>query len=405
MTKRQLLIGIPVVVLLANGIGYLLVNRNRSLAPASPTSSAPGAPGGVAARGATLTGGPSAEGQAAEEKKREETALARRAAGLAALEAGDYDKALIQFTEARALLGDRAHVAELLRVTEDLRSRPPSQGKLRVGGPITAPAIPSPTVAYRGPSARGGGGGRRTVALGAAVGTREEAASLTTPGGPAEAPALAGASGLLIVTTTPRGLLVQVDDNSVDLTPMRTRVRPGTHRVALLDGDRKVYETTVDVREGATATLLKDLAGSGPDPAAEASRPGFALPPATAPPVAASSIPTRPEGAPVVAVPPPRADVAVSRPSGLVAAAPPPESRPSAALDSGTLSISSPGLYGVVWINGRARGYPPLEVQNVPVGSVKVEVRVNGVEKRTSTVVVRPGSTTTVRLTSAEAIQ
>ena len=46
---------------------------------------------------------------------------ARRAAGLAALEAGDYDKALINFTEAKALLRDKANVGDLLRVTEELR--------------------------------------------------------------------------------------------------------------------------------------------------------------------------------------------------------------------------------------------------------------------------------------------
>jgi hypothetical protein len=83
-------------------------------------------------------------------------------------------------------------------------------------------------------------------------------------------------------------------------------------------------------------------------------------------------------------------------------ASPPPA---PAASGSGALSITSPGLYGVVWINGRARGYPPLEVRNVPVGPVKVEVRVNGVEKRASTVVVRPGSTTNVKLTAAESLQ
>jgi hypothetical protein len=390
MTKRQLFIGIPVIFVLANGIGYLgylLVNGNRSSAP--PAASIPGSPppGSIVTEGITRgtgpAGQPSAEAQAAEEKKREETALGRRAAGLAALEAGDYDKALIQFTEARALLGDKAHVAELLRVTQDLRSRPPSPARSRGGAAIPVPP-PASSPPYR--AAARGLGARRIIAA-------KEDPSAGPAGSPGEAPAPASPSGLLIVTTTPRGLLVQVDDNPVDLTPMRTRVRPGTHRIALLDGDRKVYETTVDVREGATATLLKDLAG--PEPAAEAPRAPVPSPPPT--PVSAQ----RPE-APRVAVPPP-VEVAVSRPAGLAASSPPPPG--ATAPDFGTLSISSPGLYGVVWINGRARGYPPLEVRNVPVGPVKVEVRVNGVEKRASTVVVRPGSTTNVKLTAAESLQ
>jgi hypothetical protein len=378
-----------VIVLLANGIGYLLVNANRSSPPPAP--SVPGAPPlgsavteGIA-RGTGSVGQPSAELQAAEEKKREETALGRRAAGLAALEAGDYDKALIQFTEARALLGDKAHVAELLRVTQDLRSRPPSAARSR--GPAIPVPPPAPSPPYRA-SARGSGA-RRIVAV-------KDDPSPGPAGSPGEAPASAGPSGLLIVTTTPRGLLVQVDDSPVDLTPMRTRVRPGTHRIALLDGDRKVYETTVDVREGATATLLKDLAG--PEPAAEAPRAPVPSSSSSTPAPTPVSV-QRPE-APRVAVPPP-VEVAVSRPAGLVASPPP----APAASGSGALSITSPGLYGVVWINGRARGYPPLEVRNVPVGPVKVEVRVNGVEKRASTVVVRPGSITNVKLTAAESVQ
>src|SRR6185503_9588337 len=68
--------------------------------------------------------------------------------------------------------------------------------------------------------------------------------------------------------------LVHVDDTPVDLTPMKTKVRPGAHRVALLDGDRKVYETTVDIREGATATILRDLSAER----AEAARPVAAVP-------------------------------------------------------------------------------------------------------------------------------
>jgi hypothetical protein len=395
MTKRQLLIGIPVIVLLANGIGYLLVNGRRSSAPPS-ASSVPGAPPaeGVARGTGAAAGPPSAEMQAAEEKRREETALGRRAAGLAALEAGDYDKALIQFTEARALLGDKAHVAELLRVTQDLRSRPPSAPRARGAAAIPV-SPPAPSAPYR--AAARGLGARRAVAV-------KDDPSPGPAGSPGEGPPPASPSGLLIVTTTPRGLLVQVDDNPVDLTPMRTRVKPGTHRIALLDGDRKVYETTVDVRDGATATLLKDLAG--PEPAAEAPRtlvPSSSSPSST---TASTALAGQRAEAPRVAVPPP-VEVAISRPAGLVASPPPspPSLRNLAPPESGGLVISSPGLYGVVWINGRARGYPPLEVRNVPAGQVKVEVRVNGVEKRASTVVVRPGSTTNVKLTAAESVQ
>ena len=86
---------------------------------------------------------------------------------------------------------------------------------------------------------------------------------------------------------------------------------------------------------------------------------------------------------------------------------PPKPIRPStrtayAGSGTGALAISSPGLYGVVWVNGRPRGYPPVELSDMPPGPTKVEVRVNGVEKRSSTVVVKPGVTTSVNLRTAE---
>ncbi|MEP6652306.1 MAG: PEGA domain-containing protein, partial [Myxococcales bacterium] len=207
-----------------------------------------------------------------------------------------------------------------------------------------------------------------------------------------------GGTGLLIVTTTPRGLLVQVDDTAVDLTPMRTKVRPGSHRVALLDGDRKVYETTMDVRDGSIATLQKDLSA---EQAGEPARPAVLAPPssreqsqATVTPMDSSDTgqPNPSVGAST------RAPAAFTTPRPIAGG-----QTPSLSGDgTGALSISSPGLYGVVWINGRPRGYPPLEVRNLPSGPVKIEVRVNGVQKRSSTVVVRAGSTTPVRIQSQE---
>ncbi len=297
---------------------------------------------------------------------------ARRTAGLAALDAGDYERALIDFTEAKALLGDKANVEELLRVTEDLRSRP--RGAQRAHQSASSGS----SVASR--STGRGSSGRR-------VAVKEEPA--------VEVPQVhtGSQSGLVIVTTTPRGLLVQVDDTAVDLTPMRTKVKPGPHRLALLDGNRKVYETTIDVKEGGTTTVLKDL----PMPLEGVGEtPSTAPPPAPPPPVASVAKEESPRPIAPVAVapmtPPPPAPRSAESPAGLAMA------------DKGTLQISSPGLYGVVWINGRPRGYPPLEVRDLPAGPAKVEVRVNGIQKRSSTVVVREGVTTPVNLRSQEAV-
>jgi hypothetical protein len=359
VNKRKLLIWIPVAAILVNGAAYLIVASLRS-------SPSPDPPNAVA----KLTVGRSPDSSdrkrsVSDDPEVEARALARRSAGLAALDAGEYEKALIDFTEARALLGDKANVSELLRVTEDLRSKRDRAAAPRPTHVAAAPSPPPPRPVSR-PSV-----GRRMAVRETPIPAVE-----TTPLPPPPPPA----SGLLIVSTTPRGLLVHVDEAAIDLTPMRTKVKPGSHRVALFDGDRKVYEATVDVKDGGTATLVKDLPV---EMAVEMAPPREAPPPPPAPP-APRAEPPRTIAARLPA-PAPR-----SRP----AVVPPPASSP---VEPSSLQITSPGLYGVVWINGRPRGYPPLEVDDV-TGTAKIEIRVNGIAKRTKTVELAPGRSFNVDL-------
>jgi len=380
MTKRTLLISIPIAALVLNGVGYLIVSKIRT-PPATATipkpteSSVPARAGGGGPEGMIQDG----------DLSKEARALARRATGLAALEAGDYEKALINFTEARVLLGDKAHVDELLRVTEDLRAHPPR------GRPAQAAPAPSPS-----PTRFAARTSARRLAL------REEPTPEAPPP-PQLAPAqVAAPSGLLIVTTNPRGVLVQVDETAVDLTPMRTKVKPGPHRITLLDGDRKVYETTLDVKDGATATLARDISVVERVPPGEAPRPSAGQSPVAALPLPGEA-PSR-RGAVAGGTPePPPAPKVEQGPSPqsqqLSATMLPAGSAPGGRdTGTGTLSVTSPGLYGVVWIDGRPRGYPPLEVRDLPVGPTKIEVRVNGLQKRASMVLVRPGTTTLVTM-------
>ena len=88
------------------------------------------------------------------EQDKEERALARRSAGLAALDSGDYERALIDLTEARSLMGERANVDELLRVTEDLRGHQHSSPRAHVAPPPSpSPIVPRfgarPAMAHR----------------------------------------------------------------------------------------------------------------------------------------------------------------------------------------------------------------------------------------------------------------
>jgi len=345
-----------------------------------------------------------------------------------ALEGGDYDKALIQFTEAQALLGEKAHVADLIRVTQDLRSRP--------SGPPSF--LPTPGRSHNGTSSRGSRSAARSASLRALARERESAPVEPEP------PVVVPVGGTLIVTTTPRGLLVQVDETPIDLTPMRVHLKTGTHRVALLDGSRRVYETSVDVKDGATATLLRDLSPEVPLEAAHPATSSFAeakfaaagvaptavpagsVAPAAAtapssPPApssfasgpstsatthAASSRPESARAAETVAFAAKQGSPSLSRTGvgtgmgggALVAASSPHSTSPAG---TGSLYVTSPGIYGVVWINGRPRGYPPLTVSELSPGPVKVEIRVNGVQKRAASVVVQPSRTQPVELVSA----
>ncbi|MHB8875811.1 MAG: hypothetical protein ACYC8T_19155 [Myxococcaceae bacterium] len=51
-----------------------------------------------------------------------------------------------------------------------------------------------------------------------------------------------------------------------------------------------------------------------------------------------------------------------------------------------------------MWINDRPYGFPPLVAKNLPAGPAKVEIRVDGVVRRTKTADVTASRRTTVRI-------
>lgn len=388
MTKKtKLLILIPLLAAMLNGVGYLVAVNMRAKEPERAAGAGgPAAP--VSTRGLsddlTRTAAKPADDKepTSADSAREEKALARRAAGLAALDAGDYGRALADFAEARSLAGDKAYVSELLRVTEDLAQR----AQLARRAPLPRPAAPvRPLPPPPSHFANRTHVPERTIAK-ETPGALE--ASVPAPAQPAAPPT----TGLLLVTTTPRGLLVQVDDVPVDLSPTRASLKLGSHHVAFFDGDRKVYETNVEVKAGSPTTLLRDLSAELAPPPVPAQTPfakervaeenASAAPAPAAQPVPATS-----------------ARRAGTQSAGLAQSLPPP-----LAPQTGSLDITSPGLYGEIWINGRPRGFPPLHAEDLPVGRNRIGVRVNGVERRWAFVAVRPGLTTSVRLGRQEAV-
>jgi hypothetical protein len=343
MNQKQLIVGIVGAVVFVNLLGFAVFINRRSTRLQGLSDPGPVQPRvAPALETATLD--------------REQLARARRAAGVAALESGDYDKAQVNFAEAQALIGAAAKVDDLLKITSDLRTRVDI-----VARPARPAAVPDPTPARPA----------RPVRV-AAVEPRPVSRPLEV----AE-PAASG-TGTLLVSTTPRGLLVQVDGTALDLTPMRAAVKVGSHRVTLFDGDRKLYETSVEIREGTASTVLKDLSAefSAMEVARVEPRP---------------EAPTRPEPRPAAKqLEPARPDPTPAEPIG-------PEPAPVVAATGG-LQVSAPGLYGEVWVNGRSVGFAPVTVEDLKPGAAKIEVRVNGVVKRSTTAVVEAGQVKPLRL-------
>lgn len=364
MRQRHLLTLVVLVAVAANALGYFVFRARR----AEPAAHEPAPP--PATRTSTATQDRPTE----ELLEREKQGQALRQNGYQALLEGNYDKALIQLTEARAHLADKSSVDDLLRVTEQLRAKAQAaQGPPPAAAPATAAP---PAEARREPDAptERSEARPRPVRRVAAVRSNEreprpEPTRAEPPRATSEAAAVPTEStGLLLVTSTPRGLLVHVDGVPSDLTPMRAAVAAGPHRVSLHDGDRKLFETRVEVTGNRPTTIIKDLSQE------------LAAPPPVPPAAAGTTPPPLPEAAATERTPKP------------------PEPPAVPATTRGGLAITSPGLYAEVWVNGRPYGFPPATVEDLPGGPAQVELRINGVVKRARAVTVEPGKVTPVRL-------
>jgi PEGA domain-containing protein len=327
------------VALAGNGLAYVLMHRSRP-----ETAPPPAAPAAAAA--------PADDGD-------EGLARARRASGIAALEHRDYDRAVTELTEALRLRKDKGDLVELLKIANELRAR----DKVRPGPPAvaSAPAPAAPPEPAPSPS--------RTPSRPSKpvrVATRTPAPPPAEPAAAPEPPR----NGLLLVTSTPPGLVVAVDGKTMDLTPARVPVKAGSHRVTLAQGERRVLDETVEVGEDAVRPINWEAKAEPPPPPVAKAEP----PPAPVTPASTAA-----------AKPPP--------PEPTAPALPPP-----AATGKGDLEVTSPSLYGEIWINDRPYGFPPVTARGLPAGKARVEVRVQGAVKRKMTVDVVPGTSTPVRV-------
>ena len=352
MKKRTLIILIPSLALLANGTAYFIVRsaRTRTVQPATTGGPASGRTSTVVAEPAAAPSAPSRPAESSELVQR------RRAVALAALEGGEYGKALANFEAVKEMGGADAHLDELIRVTEELLDN--STAKEHPRTQVSRAEAPRPR-----PRAEPT---RRSAA-------REPSSTAEVSPQPAPSPA----TGTLIVTTTPRGLLVRLDDSPLDLTPMRAAVKPGSHRIALSTAMTRCTRPPSWCVKPRSRRCRRTSRRSWSRTRMQARR--------------RRRVPSRWRFSL-------RLSATTSkkhRPLSLLLLRFGHRQAPRGVLRSrldrhehGDAGDSFPGLYGVVWINGRPRGYPPLEVTDLPAGPAKVEVRVNGIEKRSSTVVV-----------------
>ena len=354
MQRNQLRTVLVVVILLLMGvIGLILAKRGASTGPAPRV--------------------------AIVEPRTPDNAMARiqRAGAVTAIERGDYKgaiAALSAIVKAGNGVGDEVELLRMAKELEEKYRKPaPTPEVTAVGGsdaveePERAPAVTAkPAVATRPP------GPAPTVRrpVPAPTPPRPAVVARVTPAEPS--------TGLLLVTSVPTGLSVEIDGKRSEFTPLRKLLEVGLHQVVIFRRDEAVYRRTVTVPKDGVATVDADLTPERP-PEPEPKP----IPPEAKPaPIEPKPMPAEPKPA-LTSTEPPR----VETPK-------PAQGNPA---DVGEVLVLQAGLVGDVFIQGEGYGPPPVLAKSVQAGEVTVELRADGSVKRKKTVVVEKGRRTNVQ--------
>jgi hypothetical protein len=312
------------------------------------------------------------------------------------LESGDYALAVKSFTSVLKLTGTDGDAAELLRIAKDLQDRAKEAHKRASLQPVAGGSATSPPSA---PTSEATPESRRAEPVKVKATPKPQprpqakrVAAVSARDLEQEEPA----EGMLLVTSNPSGLLVEVDGRSMDLTPAKVRLEPGVHTVALLRGSQRLHERRVEIASDGVHSVDVDVSGALRAAQAFAREQrvvddGELEPsdPERETPAPATSAPASQQHARTAAPAP-------SNPS--VIASPGMAANTAAPTSFGDLHVVSPSIYGDVWINGRSYGPPPVLAKRVGVGTATVEIKVGGVARRTKTVDVVPNQRVTLRI-------
>ncbi len=167
-------------------------------------------------------------------------AVEQREQGVRALRSGEYVKAIASFEAALNLDQSVADAAILLDVARRLRN---AEARSGAEGADSAGTKSKAAV-------------RRLVRR--ADDRRREAEK--------EKPAL------LLVSTVPDRILIEIDGRPVELSPARLELDPGRHRVRLRRGKRVLYEDTLNLKAGVTTPVDRDFSEELASPPPQALR-------------------------------------------------------------------------------------------------------------------------------------
>lgn len=319
---------------------------------------------------------------------------ALRAAGLTSLSSGNYDTAVDHFTEALKFGKADSDIIELLKMAKEFAEKQHAKAEpvaVVEPEPAPEPEKPEKPVAVAKPAVRHSP--RPPVRRPEPVApkpepVREPVAKPVAPEAPAR--------GTVIVTSTPPGLVVEVDGARRDLTPAKISVPVGARLISVWKGTSRLAQRNVEVEADQVALVDLDVssligsAAGGASKAAVVETPKPVEPTPTATPTAAPE----PVAAPVKEVPP-------SAPPKPVVPTPVPTAAPaiaSAGAETGDVFVTAASLAGEVFINGAPFGPTPLLARGIATGPALVELKTpQGETRRSKEIVVKAKERVEVR--------